>query len=90
MRIITTGLATVALTVAAVAGAGAAAADDDSGFTPPKEIVTVDINLLGCSIGAGLGAQLVPTLSAGGFGGPVGIDGGLAARLRSAGCLPWR
>ena len=90
MRIITTGIATAALTVAALAGAGAAAADDDPGFTPPKEIVTVDINLLGCSIGAGLGAQLVPTLSAGGFGGPVGIDAGLASRLRSAGCLPWR
>ncbi|MDR7166504.1 hypothetical protein J2W56_000222 [Nocardia kruczakiae] len=90
MRIITTGIATAALAVAAMAGAGAAAADDDPGFNPPKEIVTVDINLLGCSIGAGLGAQLVPTLSAGGFGGPVGIDAGLASRLRSAGCLPWR
>lgn len=89
MRIITTGIAAAAVAAATVVGAGAASAADP-GLEQPEEIITIDINLLGCSLGAGLGAELVPTISAGGNGSSFGVDSGFASRLRAAGCLPWR
>ena len=87
MRIITTGLVTAASAVATVAGAAVALADQPPAGGP-NEIITVDINLLGCSLGAGLGAELLPALTAAANGSTVGINSGVATRLRAAGCLP--
>ncbi|NKY50837.1 hypothetical protein [Nocardia vermiculata] len=90
MRIITTGIAAAAVAAATVVGAGAASAADDPGLQAPDEIITIDINLLGCSLGAGLGAELIPTLSSEGNGSNIGLNSGFASRLRAAGCLPGR
>lgn len=76
-----------ALVAATIAVAGPAQADEPA---PKKndENISIDINLLGCSIGAGLGTDLILAAGAGNGSGAT-INSGLAARLRAAGCLPW-
>ncbi|WP_067537392.1 hypothetical protein [Nocardia crassostreae] len=86
MRSITTGAVAVAL-AATVATAGPAWAEEPAPERS-EENISVDVTLLGCSIGAGLGGDLVVALAAG-RGSSATIQSGLAARLRAAGCLPW-
>ncbi|GAA5048791.1 hypothetical protein [Nocardia callitridis] len=95
----------VALTIATVAAAGSAYADEPKpaepgqseqqksepgqpDFQQPDEFLTVDVNLLGCSFGAGLGADLLLAMGAGG-GSSTNVNSGLVTRLKLAGCLPW-
>ncbi|TLF82454.1 hypothetical protein [Nocardia cyriacigeorgica] len=87
MRSIKTGIAAVALAAATVAVAGPAQADEPLPGAP-EERITIDINLLGCSIGAGLGVDLLLALTTG-QGSNTTIGSGLATRLKMAGCLPW-
>ncbi|WP_249358025.1 hypothetical protein [Nocardia cyriacigeorgica] len=87
VRSIKTGIAAVALAAATVAVAGPAQADEPLPGAP-EERITIDINLLGCSIGAGLGVDLLLALTTG-QGSSTTIGSGLATRLKMAGCLPW-
>lgn len=89
MRSIRAGLIAVTLAAATVVGASAAHAEDTLPGAPEDEIISVDINLLGCSLGAGLGLDLLLALTAGN-GSSTNISSGLATRLRAAGCLPWQ
>ncbi|MGK8487372.1 MULTISPECIES: hypothetical protein [Nocardia] len=89
MRSIRAGLIAVTLVAATVAGASSAHADETLPGAPKDEIITVDVNLLGCSLGAGLGLDLLLALTAGN-GSSTTIGSGLATRLRAAGCLPWQ
>jgi hypothetical protein len=79
----------MALAAATVIGASAAHAEETLPGAPEDEIISVDINLLGCSLGAGLGLDLLLALTAGN-GSSATIGSGLATRLRAAGCLPWQ
>jgi hypothetical protein len=79
----------MALAAATVLGAGSAYAEETLPGAPKDEIISVDINLLGCSLGAGLGLDLLLALTAGN-GSSTTIGSGLATRLRAAGCLPWQ
>ncbi|MFD0000225.1 hypothetical protein [Nocardia sp. NPDC127526] len=86
MRSLTTG--TIALALAATVATAAPAGADEPAPERSDENISVDVNLLGCSIGAGLGGDLLVALAAGN-GSSATIKSGLAARLRAAGCLPW-
>ncbi|MGK8522022.1 hypothetical protein ACRS6B_10925 [Nocardia asteroides] len=88
MRSIRAGLVAVMFAAATAAGASSAHADETLPGAPKEEIISVDINLLGCSLGAGLGVDLLLALTAG-SGSSTTISSGLATRLRAAGCLPW-
>ncbi|MBF6211580.1 hypothetical protein IU433_17250 [Nocardia puris] len=87
MRIVKAGVVAVALAAMAVTGVGPAVADEGIPGTP-EETITIDINLLGCSIGAGLGGEVLAALTAG-TGSTTAVGAGLATRLRAAGCLPF-
>ncbi|MFD3508074.1 hypothetical protein [Nocardia sp. NPDC058666] len=83
--------AAFAATIACVAGP-AAAADNPA---EPNEIISIDLNLLGCSIGAGLGGELIAAFTGTTTGSATGssssVDTSFASRLRAAGCLPsWK
>ena len=88
MRSIKVGVFAVTLALATVAAANPAQADEPAPDTP-NEIISIDVNLLGCSFGAGLGVDLLLALASNGSSSNASVSGGLAARLRSAGCLPW-
>ena len=88
MRSIKAGIVVAALTVATIAGTSTAHADESLPGAPDERI-TVDINLLGCSIGAGLGVDLLLSVLAKGGGSSTVVGSGLATRLKLAGCLPW-
>ncbi|WP_063052473.1 hypothetical protein [Nocardia arthritidis] len=89
MRSIEAGVLVTALAAGAVIGASSAHAEETLPGAPKDEIISVDINLLGCSLGAGLGVDLLLALTAGN-GSSTTIGSGLATRLRAAGCLPWQ
>ncbi|WP_024802457.1 hypothetical protein [Nocardia sp. BMG51109] len=90
MRSIKAGIVAAVLTATTVAAAHPASADEPAPAPEaPDEIISLDINLLGCSLGAGLGADLLLAFAAGG-GSSTMINTGLATRLRAAGCLPWK
>ncbi|MEU8894890.1 hypothetical protein [Nocardia sp. NPDC048505] len=85
MRSFKLGILACALAVATLGAAAPAYAAE------PEENVTLDINLLGCSLSAGLGGELLAAFGTGSSSGSSGkISTGLATRLRLAGCLPWR
>ena len=89
MRLSKAGLVAAAATVMTVAAAHPAAAEAPAPEPEtPDEIISLDINLLGCSLGAGLGADLLLAF-AHGQGSSTTVNSGLATRLRAAGCLPW-
>ncbi|WP_067470260.1 hypothetical protein [Nocardia amamiensis] len=88
MRSIKGGLIAVILAAAIVAGASPAHADEPAP-SGPDEVIWIDLNVLGCSFGAGLGADVLLALTAGN-GSSAGVSSGLATRLRIAGCLPWK
>ncbi|MEV6319857.1 hypothetical protein AB0M45_01495 [Nocardia sp. NPDC051787] len=87
MRFIKAGTIAVILAAATVAGASPAHADEPAP-SGPDENVWIDVNVLGCSFGAGLGADVLLALTAG-SGSSARVSSGLATRLRIAGCLPW-
>ncbi|MBF6206101.1 hypothetical protein IU483_18670 [Streptomyces gardneri] len=89
MRSIQAGALVIALAAATVIGASSAQAEETLPGAPKDEIISVDINLLGCSLGAGLGLDLLLALTAGN-GSSATVGSGLATRLRAAGCLPWQ
>ncbi|MFG3617178.1 hypothetical protein [Nocardia sp. NPDC047654] len=89
MRSIEAGVLVTALAAGVVIGASSAHAEENLPGAPKDEIISVDINLLGCSLGAGLGVDLLLALTAGN-GSSTTIGSGLATRLRAAGCLPWQ
>ncbi|MGW4767342.1 hypothetical protein ACWEO2_04765 [Nocardia sp. NPDC004278] len=82
------GAIAVALAAATVAAASPAQAAEPAPGAP-NEIISIDLNLLGCSIGAGLGVDLVLALASSGSSSNASVSSGLAARLRAVGCLPW-
>ncbi|MEU4810424.1 hypothetical protein AB0H20_14610 [Nocardia fluminea] len=93
MRSVKAGAAAVAAAAAVVCLAGPAHAVDNP--AEPNEIITIDLNLLGCSIGAGLGGELAAAFTGATTGSATGssssVDTGFASRLRAAGCLPsWK
>lgn len=75
----------VAVVAGAMVGMGSAAAEP--GVDEPKENIFIDVTVLGCSFGAGLGGDVLVALGAGGGSSAV-VNSSLAARLRAAGCLP--
>ena len=84
MRSIKLGAIALAFAAATLAAPAAAQAAE------PEENITLNINLLGCSINAGLGGELLTAFGTGSSSGSSGkISSGLATRLRLAGCLPW-
>ncbi|WP_330233413.1 hypothetical protein OHA40_13640 [Nocardia sp. NBC_00508] len=87
MRSIKGGAIAVMLAAAIMAGASPAHAEEPAPGAP-AEVIWIDLNLLGCSFGAGLGGDVLLALTAGN-GSSAGISSGLATRLRLAGCLPW-
>ncbi|NEW39028.1 hypothetical protein GV794_24140 [Nocardia cyriacigeorgica] len=87
MRSIKAGIVAAALAAATVAVASPAHADEPLPGAP-EERITIDINLLGCSIGAGLGVDVLLALTTG-QGSSTTVGSGLATRLKLAGCLPW-
>lgn len=87
MRSIKGGFVAVILAAATVAGASPAHADEPAP-SGPDENIWIDVNVLGCSFGAGLGADVLLALTAG-SGSSARVNSGLATRLRIAGCLPW-
>lgn len=89
MRPSKAGVVAAALTLATIAAATQPAAADEPASSGPDEIISIDINLLGCSLGAGLGLDLLLALTAGNGSSAV-VGSGLATRLRAAGCLPWK
>ncbi|WP_280274748.1 hypothetical protein [Nocardia wallacei] len=89
MRPVKAGIVAAALTAATLAAATQPAAADEPAPSGPDEIISIDINLLGCSLGAGLGLDLLLALTAGNGSSAV-VGSGLATRLRAAGCLPWK
>ncbi|WP_194819720.1 hypothetical protein [Nocardia sp. XZ_19_385] len=81
IKLAVTALALAAATLTVPAAAQAA---------EPEENITLDISLLGCSLSAGLGGELLTAFGTGSTSGSSGkISSGLATRLRLAGCLPW-
>lgn len=88
VRTIKAGVIAAALAAATMTATGTAGADEPAPGGG-DETISVDITLLGCSIGAGLGTDLALALAAG-QGSSATVDSGLVARLRAAGCLPWR
>ncbi|MEU4650600.1 hypothetical protein [Nocardia fluminea] len=93
MRSVKAGAVGVAAAAAVVCLAGPAHAVDNP--AEPNEIITIDLNLLGCSIGAGLGGELAAAFTGATTGSATGssssVDTGFASRLRAAGCLPsWK
>ncbi|MFC4127128.1 hypothetical protein [Nocardia rhizosphaerae] len=82
MRIIKAMGIAVAVMAATVVGAGSVAASPEQ-----KENIFIDVNVLGCSFGAGLGGDVLVALGGGG-GSSALVSSSLAARLRAAGCLP--
>ncbi|WP_280345823.1 hypothetical protein [Nocardia neocaledoniensis] len=91
MRSVTVGAVAVGVAAALACLAGPAAADNPA---EPNEVITIDLNVLGCSIGAGLGGELAAAFTGATTGSASGssssVDTGLATRLRAAGCLPWK
>ncbi|WP_198041026.1 hypothetical protein [Nocardia asteroides] len=79
VKAVAVGLAVAAATVTA---AGSAVAEPE-----PKENIYIDVTVLGCSIGAGLGGDVLVALG-GGSGSSALVNSSLAARMRAAGCLP--
>ncbi|WP_082844368.1 hypothetical protein [Nocardia salmonicida] len=73
---------TAAVVTGTVVGAGSAVAESE-----PKENIFIDITVLGCSFGAGLGGDVLVALG-GGSGSGALVSSSLAGRLRGAGCLP--
>lgn len=92
MRSVTVGAVAVGVAAALACLAGPAAAADNP--AEPNEVITIDLNVLGCSIGAGLGGELAAAFTGATTGSASGssssVDTGLATRLRAAGCLPWK
>ncbi|MEV0436449.1 MULTISPECIES: hypothetical protein [Nocardia] len=82
MRIVKAVGIMLAVVAATAVGAGSAVAEPES-----KENIYIDVNVLGCSIGAGLGGDVLVALTGGG-GSSAMVNSSLAARLRAAGCLP--
>lgn len=93
MRSVKAGAVAVAVVATIACLAGPANAVDNP--AEPNEIITIDLNLLGCSIGAGLGGELAAAFTGATTGSATGssssVDTGFASRLRAAGCLPsWK
>ncbi|MFD3701571.1 hypothetical protein ACFWUP_00335 [Nocardia sp. NPDC058658] len=93
MRSVKAGAVAVAIAASTACLAGPAGAADNP--AEPNEIITIDLDLLGCSIGAGLGGELAAaftgTTTGSASGSSSSVDTGLASRLRAAGCLPsWK
>ncbi|MEV6219756.1 hypothetical protein [Nocardia sp. NPDC051833] len=82
MRIVKAVAVGLAVAAATVAGADSAVAEPEQ-----KENIYIDVSVLGCSVGAGLGGDVLVALG-GGSGSSALVNSSLAARLRAAGCLP--
>ncbi|APE34009.1 hypothetical protein BOX37_08530 [Nocardia mangyaensis] len=74
-----------AVAACAMVGMGSAAAEPEQ--PEPRENIFIDVNVLGCSFGAGLGGDVLVALGAG-SGSSAMVNSSLAGRLRAAGCLP--
>ncbi|GGN92820.1 hypothetical protein [Nocardia rhizosphaerihabitans] len=82
VRIVKAVAVGLAVAAATVVGAGSVAAEPEQ-----KENIYIDVNVLGCSFGAGLGGDVLVALG-GGSGSSALVSSSLAARMRAAGCLP--